>query len=156
MKKNGFTLSELIITVGLIALLSTVVLINMTSVFGKQTDEKYEKDKNEIKEAAKSYVDFIKSAKDSSTRICNNCANDDRLTLMKNCTSSNKDNCHISYTLLLEQGLLSEDNNKIIKYLIDKKSINNCDVNVFWEKDGDVYVKQAELKPNCDKVKTDE
>ena len=58
-KKNGFTLIELIATIVLIALLSTTILINMTGIKSNQDEASSSRFKSMIEEAACSYIDRI-------------------------------------------------------------------------------------------------
>ena len=58
MKKNGFTLIELIVTVGIIALIGTVISVNVLGLFSNQEDKDYEKFKEQIEEAACMHVDL--------------------------------------------------------------------------------------------------
>ena len=63
MKKNGYTLIELIVTIGLLATASTVVLINMIGMKGNQDIEQEDKFKETIESAACAYMDMIEQTK---------------------------------------------------------------------------------------------
>ncbi len=52
MNKNGFTLVELIITIGLLSLLGVLIANNMVNIQGKQLQKNYENYKKEIAAAA--------------------------------------------------------------------------------------------------------
>ena len=52
MEKNGFTLIELIITIGLLAILGTMIASNMLGVQSKQMESNYESYKEQIADAA--------------------------------------------------------------------------------------------------------
>lgn len=58
MKKKGFTLIELIITIGLIALFGIVIVNNLTGIFSKQQDSQYETFKKTLENAACAYLDL--------------------------------------------------------------------------------------------------
>lgn len=52
MEKNGFTLVELIITIGLLALLGVLIATNMVSMQGKQLEKNYENYQKQVASAA--------------------------------------------------------------------------------------------------------
>ena len=52
MEKNGFTLIELIVTIGLLAVLGTMIATNMLGVQSRQMQANYEAYKETIQEAA--------------------------------------------------------------------------------------------------------
>ena len=56
MKKNGYTLVELIITMALLALASTVIIVNMQGVESKQNKSLKERRIAEIEQAACSAI----------------------------------------------------------------------------------------------------
>lgn len=58
MKKNGFTLVEMIAAVVLIALLGTVILVNMTGLKNNEEQNSTNKFKLSIEEAACTYIDM--------------------------------------------------------------------------------------------------
>ena len=61
MKKNGYTLVELIITMALLALASTVIIVNMQGVESKQNKSLKERRIAEIEQAACSAIDSLQS-----------------------------------------------------------------------------------------------
>lgn len=62
MNKNGFTLIELIVTIGIMALIGLVIGTNMLGMFSKEEDKEYETFKKRIEEAACMYVDMKKDS----------------------------------------------------------------------------------------------
>lgn len=56
MKKNGFTLIELIVTIGLLGLVGVVISVNTINLINKQKVKKEEEFKEVIEEAACTYV----------------------------------------------------------------------------------------------------
>ena len=63
MKKNGFTMIELIVSIGLIALIGTLVVANMGNVLSGEKDKQYEEFLNKIQNAACTYVDIDSTKK---------------------------------------------------------------------------------------------
>ncbi len=104
MEKNGFTLIELIITIGLLAILGTMIASNMLGVQSKQMESNYESYKEQIADAACLVMDskyigtggivYIDSAFTS-------------LTDSKNYCLSNK--CYLRTRELIEYGFLDKD-----------------------------------------------
>ena len=58
MKKNGYTLVELIVTIGLIATAATIILVNMVGMRSDQDVDNSKKFKNAIAAAACTYIDM--------------------------------------------------------------------------------------------------
>lgn len=56
--KKGFTLVELIITIGLMALIGIVIATNMAGLFSKQNEEEYESFKKKLQDSACMYVEL--------------------------------------------------------------------------------------------------
>jgi len=89
-KKNGFTLIELIVTIGLMVLMGVMVANNLTSLFSRREDENVTDFQNLLQDAACIYIDLsdpqIKSKKAT-------------------CKSSG---CTVTTAVLIENGLLDE------------------------------------------------
>lgn len=68
MKKNGFTLVELIVTIGIISLVSfgAMVILNPTDQFKKANDSKRKADLSQIQKALESYYEDRGAYPDSS------------------------------------------------------------------------------------------
>ena len=62
MKKNGFTLIEMIASVVLIALLGTVILVNMTGIKSDEDQKSASKFQLSVEEAACTYIDMSANA----------------------------------------------------------------------------------------------
>lgn len=91
MKKNGFTLIELIATIGLMVLMGILIVSNMSAVFSKREDENWNEFKNELEEAACLYIDL---------------SNPESKTKKEQCKSST---CYVNTFTLIQNGLLDED-----------------------------------------------
>lgn len=114
MKNNkGFTLIELIATIGIMILIGLVIVNNMTGVLSKQHDEEYKSFKKELEDGACIYVE---TKWDSSKR--------------SNCKASN--NCTVSIDELIKAGFIDENlknpnNEEEIKNNQDKYKVK-----VYW------------------------
>ena len=58
MKQNGFTLVEMIAAIVLIALLGTIILVNMTGIKGSEDQKSANKFITSVEEAACTYIDM--------------------------------------------------------------------------------------------------
>ncbi len=100
MKKKGFTMIELIVSIGLIALIGTLVVANMGNVLSGEKDKQYEEFLATIQNAACTYVDIDKSKKNQ-------------------CCPNNKcvgNTCNVTVEQILDKNLIEE------KDLIDPKT----------------------------------
>ena len=73
MKKNGYTLIELIATIAILATASTLILVNTVGMKGKQEQEQGNRFERAIEEAACAYVDTIEFSSDRENCIRNGC-----------------------------------------------------------------------------------
>jgi len=87
--KKGFTLIELIVTIGLICILGTVIVANMANNLSEQQERQYEKFKNTLENATCTYIELNKM-KD----------------FKRNCRSNGS--CIIKINEILEEGLIEE------------------------------------------------
>lgn len=85
MNKKGFTLIELMVTVGLLALMGVIIGVNITSILRSTEKQNDDFDKKQIEKAACVYVDS------------------DELCPAKDCDSS------VTINKLIEKGLLDEE-----------------------------------------------
>ncbi len=131
MKKNGFTLVELIATIALIALASTVILINMTNINTKTEKEKEEKYKNKVMEAALVAVDSNEETRNSIIS-----GNHSREELFANCReNSGPIYCAILLQNLYESDLISNEEMKL----------ENDYVWIYWQGEGSKLEKKAKV-----------
>lgn len=105
-RKDGFTLIELIITIGLMVLMGVLVANNLTSLFSRQEDASIDDFKTEIEEAACVYIDLSDPAIKSKKAECKS------------------HGCTVSIGSLIQNGLLDE--NRINP--LTKEKISNLDV----------------------------
>jgi len=88
---NGFTLIELIVTIGLMVLMGIIIANNLNSLFGKREDENLADFKAVLEDAACTYIDLsdpqIKAKKET-------------------CKASG---CSVTTSILIMNGLLDED-----------------------------------------------
>lgn len=105
MKKNGFTLIEILVVIALLVAISVTVGVSMTGLFSKEEDKKYNAYKTEIENAACLYVEI------------------------NNITTART----ISISNIVEAGLIKKDlkNPKNNKYILEDTTING--VKVSWE-----------------------
>lgn len=89
--KKGFTLIELIVTMGLISLVGIVIVGNMTGLFSKEQDKQYEQFKETLENAACTYLD-LNIGKSLLT------------------TCQNNGSVEVPISLILGQGLIEESN----------------------------------------------
>ena len=88
--KKGFTLIEIIITIGLIAIIGTVIVSNLSVSYTNQQEEQYENFKNTLEKAACTYIDLNMNA-----------------NLKRTC--QNNGSCTIAVQDLLEEGLIEDE-----------------------------------------------
>ncbi len=74
MKNNkGFTLIELIVTIGIMILIGLVIVNNMTGLFSNQEDKNYEEFVSQLQEAACLYVETSEFKNDRAACKANGC-----------------------------------------------------------------------------------
>ena len=93
MKKNGYTLVELIITMALLALASTVIIVNMQGVESKQNKSLKERRIAEIEKAACSAIDSLQA----------------EIITGQNRDNCLADGCKIKLSKLVSEGIIDED-----------------------------------------------
>ncbi len=99
MKKNGFTFVELIVIIGLLALLAIIIGTNMVGLQGKQQDKNYEAFKKKLESAACLYIEKSNPESYKGTGTWNN--------FRSTCRSTS--GCNVNLGWLIEEGLISED-----------------------------------------------
>ena len=114
MKKNGYTLIELIVTIGLIATAATVILLNVVGMKSNQDEDNSKRFKKAIEDAACSYIDMS-----------------DKIDQRNKCKNNNDDNCKIPLSTLLDD-----------KYALVDIDLKDPETNCTAEKEKDrIYVK---------------
>lgn len=114
MEQKGFTLIETIITLCIIALLSTILVINMVSLNEKNNAKQYTEFKETITTAGCSYID-----------------SDKQMTLRDLCKQETY--CNVTLSTLITDGLIDSElidpsNNKTAK-----EEQDNIKVNINWK-----------------------
>lgn len=89
--KKGFTLTELIVTIGLLALIGVVIITNMSGILEKNKDDNYANFVKAIEDAACTFIDL---------RVASNYVD------VASC--KNGSGCTILVQNLISEGLLSE------------------------------------------------
>ena len=91
MNKKGFTLTELIITIGLLAVLGLVIVSNMSGLLEKNKEENYQTFVKSIEEAACTFIELKVAQNYVSTSDC-----------------KTPSGCNVAINALVQEGLLSE------------------------------------------------
>jgi len=146
MKKNGFTLIEMIAAVVLIALVGTVILVNMTGIKSDEEQKSLTRYEKSIEEAACTYVDMSVNS-----------------TLREACKSnSDQDICKIYLRVLIggepEYGSFTNEEKEARKFALIDPNYKNPDndktaeeekdsiyVWVHWTIDGSTKVKECTI-----------
>lgn len=114
MKNNkGFTLIELIATIGIMILIGIVIANNMTGILSKQHDEEYNRFIKELEDGACMYVETVFNNEER-----NNCKNY---------------GCTISVDSLIERGYIEETLKDPNTGDVVTKNKEKYKVNVHWE-----------------------
>ena len=103
--KKGFTLVELIITIGLISILGLVIVMNMGNTLSEEQETQYNQFKKTIEEAACTYIELNAAKTDMGANIITTCRNS---------------GCNVPIENILKAGLLKESdlkNPKTQKYI---------------------------------------
>ena len=111
-KKNGFTLVELLITIGLLSLLGVLIANNMVSIQSKQLQSNYENYKKQIADAACLYIESkditpnkIYKFYNESTGTINESTG--AITSKNDCISNGE--CYVKTKKLIDDGYLDKD-----------------------------------------------
>lgn len=99
MKRNGFTFVELIVIIGLLAILAIIIGTNMVGLQGKQQDKNYESFKKKLESAACLYIEKSNPESYKGTETWN--------TFRSKCRSVN--GCDVRLEWLINEGLIAED-----------------------------------------------
>lgn len=121
MKKNGYTLVELILTIGLLATASTIVIVNMVGLKGNQDQDRLKRFEDSIASAACAYIDTIENT-DRRAYIKSNCINNNGI---------NNNNCYVKLEELVDNSVALVDlelkdplTNKKVENLVQKQKYN--------------------------------
>ncbi len=120
MNRKGFTLIELIITIGVMVIVGLIIVTNMTGLFSKNEDADYENFRKKIENAACIYAE--RSEWKENRNKC------------KSHTSGA--NCVITTTMLIKAGLI-EESLKDPNTGIFVKDNQKYDVTVSWTNEGE-------------------
>jgi prepilin-type N-terminal cleavage/methylation domain-containing protein len=111
MKNKGFTLIELIVTIGILVAIGLVISTNILGLFSQSEDNEYEEFVNRLNEAACMYVE---TSWDSTKRA--------------SCKTSN--NCSVTINELISKGYIDDDEKnpstgEIVSGSVQVKWVNN-------------------------------
>lgn len=106
MNKKGFTLIELIATIGLMVLMGIIIANNITSIFSKQEDADIENFKSTLESAACVYIDLSDPSIKAKKEVCKSSG------------------CTVTTNVLIQNGLLDEK----LKNPYNKKKILGTEV----------------------------
>ena len=113
MDKKGYTLIELIAVIVIIALISTIVILNFDSIFTKSNTKKHDSFKNDLEKAACAYIDL-----------------DENATFKSSCYPST---CNVTVAQLVTSGMIADD---MIDPTTDNKVSQSLVVRVSWDSSG--------------------
>ena len=99
MKRNGFTFVELIVIIGLLAILAIIIGTNMVGLQGKQQDKNYESFKKKLESATCLYIEKSSPESYKGAETWN--------TFRSKCRSVN--GCDVKLEWLISEGLIGED-----------------------------------------------
>lgn len=114
MRKNGYTLVELIAVIVIIALVATVVILNFDNSVDKSKNKKEDAFINDLEKAACVYIDLTENASFKAT-----------------CYPSKS--CNITVAQLVDSGILADD---IIDPSTNSKINKQLTINVSWDANG--------------------
>lgn len=131
MRKNGFTLIEMIATIVLLTLMSTVILVSMTGVKSNEEVASADDFKNKVEEAACSYIDMA-----VQTTLRNKCKN-----------NYNESTCRVYVSTLISDAVALLDPETVDptnnKKLVEEQ--NNVYVQIKWIDNGGYKEKKCEM-----------
>lgn len=112
MSKNGFTLIELIITIGLLSLLGVLIANNMVSIQSKQLQKNYENYQKQIADAACQYIETKDITPDKVYKYYNESTHTidesrGAITSKADCISNGE--CYVKTARLIADGYLDKD-----------------------------------------------
>lgn len=114
MNQKGFSLIELIITIGIMVMIGLVIVSNMTGLFSKNEDKDYENFVKKIEDAACIYIE----------------KNEQKENKSKCRTNSDLAVCNIDMNTLIQSGLIEESLKDPNKGIFVKNS--SYKVHIHW------------------------
>lgn len=114
MRKNGYTLIELIAVIALIAVVAIIVILNFDNSVTKSNNKKKNNFKTEIENAACVYIDLKDNASYKSS-----------------CYSHN--NCSVTASQLINSGMISDE---LIDPETEQKISPTLSIDVRWDEEG--------------------
>lgn len=132
MKKNGFTLVELIATLGLIAILATIILINMTGIKSNQDEVSTSRFKSTVEEAACSYVDLTDFS-DCRGKCMESCHSADEECIVSDDEDNICNKCKISLKTLIDRNMVDPNKKDIETGFTAEGEQDKVYVKVYWE-----------------------
>lgn len=112
MKKNGFTLIELIAAITIMIIISVIVTVNLSKISKNNETKRYNEFKQQVADAACIYIDLGRNR-----------------TLKESCYS----NCTVSVSTLVSEGLISSD---LINPKTEEAVDQSLTVSVSWNNEG--------------------
>lgn len=111
--QKGFTLVELLVTIGLMIVIGVIIAGNLSSLFSRQEDESIEEFENTLAEAACVYIDLSEPSIKEQKKTCKN----DGI-------------CKVRSRPLIDNGLLEED---FINPITKKKITGQEEIEIRYE-----------------------
>jgi prepilin-type N-terminal cleavage/methylation domain-containing protein len=127
MNNKGFTLVELIVTLILISLMTTLVLVNMVGLQSKEDDQSYALFKSKIETAGCAYID------EQNNNL-----------IREVCVYANN-GCNVSLQTLINEGLVDGDLKDTNTNLTADEEGNKAHVNIKWIDDNEYKTKTCTL-----------
>ena len=131
MKKNGFTLIELIATMVLLAVLATILLVNMAGIKSNEEDAQIKRFKADVEEAACTYIDM--SINSDLRESCKN--------------NSNQSKCQITLRKLIgdDVALVEKDELDVETNKTAEEEQDSIYVQIKWINNGGYKEKKCEM-----------
>lgn len=114
MKKNGYTLIELIAVIVIIGLVSTIVVLNFDNIIGKSDNKKEQSFTKDLEKSACVYIDLKEN-----------------ITYKNTCYPSK--HCSVTASQLITSGLISDE---LIDPTTNNKVNKNLVINISWDENG--------------------
>lgn len=136
MKNNGFTLTELLLVIALIGILSVILVPNVIDSFKKSLNKTMEIVENNVMDAAEVYeyehcIDPIYDPVDKTKYVCPTSYLNDKYICLSELTNGNNPYIEsVKYDKVDCNGFIDFNNNKVYlycgDYVTDKNVTNKC------------------------------